>query len=384
MSFPVRESAALFIEDKLRRMLPDNAEQVVANDRIDWRSLSRSIAEGLYRRGLLILTPSGVPPEKRSPSPPDETPFRVSPPDDAIFGWRTVQGRCPACGRTGTLFLGSQGHITCSYATCPNPGAATDQLLDELFDPDPDLEIDPDAEEDEEDLDGHVPEDDEEIEPGLDGQDDGADEEFSYSPPCGVYRGSPLGRVVPGAPYDAEGRCQAARVDSRLLPNPVGTPFCPAHWRAFEQMEDVREDLKTIGVDAPDSKQRAADEHDPRSSVYDPAIDAPDPAADYRSPPRPPLRSLSIALTEEQARLYSTSATFKAHTDALIERIVPTYLDGLAARAPEVDAWQEQRIRTLTENTQRMFDTLEQRLRRRAARTKGAFDDSGIGEDHGL
>ena len=39
----------------------------------------------------------------------------------------TVQGECPeGCGRT--LFLGEEGHVTCSYRPCPNPAAA-DALL---------------------------------------------------------------------------------------------------------------------------------------------------------------------------------------------------------------------------------------------------------------
>lgn len=40
---------------------------------------------------------------------------------------RSIVGYCPmGCGRT--LFVGSGGHITCSYIPCPNP-AAVDQIL---------------------------------------------------------------------------------------------------------------------------------------------------------------------------------------------------------------------------------------------------------------
>lgn len=38
-----------------------------------------------------------------------------------------VKGRCPAC-RGASLFLGSDGYVTCSRLDCPNPGAA-DKLL---------------------------------------------------------------------------------------------------------------------------------------------------------------------------------------------------------------------------------------------------------------
>jgi hypothetical protein len=40
-----------------------------------------------------------------------------------------VQGYCPmGCGRT--LFLGEGGHITCSWAMCPDP-SAVDELLND-------------------------------------------------------------------------------------------------------------------------------------------------------------------------------------------------------------------------------------------------------------
>lgn len=39
----------------------------------------------------------------------------------------TVQGRCPACGKS-SLFLGSGGYVTCARLDCPNPSAATDLL----------------------------------------------------------------------------------------------------------------------------------------------------------------------------------------------------------------------------------------------------------------
>jgi uncharacterized protein DUF6085 len=38
--------------------------------------------------------------------------------------FKSVRGECPmGCGRT--LFLGEGGYVTCSYAFCPDPGAAT-------------------------------------------------------------------------------------------------------------------------------------------------------------------------------------------------------------------------------------------------------------------
>lgn len=38
-----------------------------------------------------------------------------------------VRGRCPSCG-SETLFLGSNGYVTCSVLGCKEPGAATDLL----------------------------------------------------------------------------------------------------------------------------------------------------------------------------------------------------------------------------------------------------------------
>lgn len=42
-------------------------------------------------------------------------------------GFPKVQGRCPAC-RMSTLFVGAGGYITCSWLSCPDPGAASDLL----------------------------------------------------------------------------------------------------------------------------------------------------------------------------------------------------------------------------------------------------------------
>jgi hypothetical protein len=39
-----------------------------------------------------------------------------------------VEGRCPACGSTGTLFVGQGGYITCSLDRCPDPGVVADLL----------------------------------------------------------------------------------------------------------------------------------------------------------------------------------------------------------------------------------------------------------------
>lgn len=40
-----------------------------------------------------------------------------------------VRGRCPSCG-AASLFLGSNGYVTCSVIGCKEPGAATDLLAD--------------------------------------------------------------------------------------------------------------------------------------------------------------------------------------------------------------------------------------------------------------
>jgi hypothetical protein len=42
------------------------------------------------------------------------------------FPW--VQGRCPACGGSSSLFHGDGGYITCSRIDCPAPDAATTLL----------------------------------------------------------------------------------------------------------------------------------------------------------------------------------------------------------------------------------------------------------------
>jgi hypothetical protein len=40
-----------------------------------------------------------------------------------------LQGQCPmGCG--DTLFVGSDGYVTCSWHKCPNPSAVADLLLD--------------------------------------------------------------------------------------------------------------------------------------------------------------------------------------------------------------------------------------------------------------
>lgn len=39
-----------------------------------------------------------------------------------------VRGKCPkGCG--DTLFLGDGGYVTCSFASCPDPSAASDLLV---------------------------------------------------------------------------------------------------------------------------------------------------------------------------------------------------------------------------------------------------------------
>ena len=42
-------------------------------------------------------------------------------------GHPRVRGRCPSCGAE-SLFLGSNGYVTCGVIGCKNPGAPTDVL----------------------------------------------------------------------------------------------------------------------------------------------------------------------------------------------------------------------------------------------------------------
>jgi Family of unknown function (DUF6085) len=45
-----------------------------------------------------------------------------------------IVGHCPmGCGQT--LFASEGGHITCSYALCPNPGVVDDILKDNSLQP---------------------------------------------------------------------------------------------------------------------------------------------------------------------------------------------------------------------------------------------------------
>lgn len=44
------------------------------------------------------------------------------------IGYPPVQGRCPSC-HAESLFLGSNGYVTCSVIGCKAPGAATDLLI---------------------------------------------------------------------------------------------------------------------------------------------------------------------------------------------------------------------------------------------------------------
>lgn len=46
---------------------------------------------------------------------------------DRQVGNPDVRGRCPACGHD-SLFLGSNGYVTCGWIGCSAPGAATDWL----------------------------------------------------------------------------------------------------------------------------------------------------------------------------------------------------------------------------------------------------------------
>ena len=54
---------------------------------------------------------------------------------------------------------------------------------------------------------------------------------------------------------------------------------------------------------------------------------------------------LVVELTDEQARLYLNSPTFKTGADDLLQRVVATYLEGLAAKAEAADADREARDR---------------------------------------
>jgi hypothetical protein len=60
------------------------------------------------------------------------TPVLRSKPNEA--GYPRVEGKCPACGSTGTLFLGSGGYVTCGLIGgrtsrgCPDPTAASKVL----------------------------------------------------------------------------------------------------------------------------------------------------------------------------------------------------------------------------------------------------------------
>ena len=42
-------------------------------------------------------------------------------------GFPRVRGRCPSCG-SDSLFLGSNGYVTCAVIGCKDPGAPTDVL----------------------------------------------------------------------------------------------------------------------------------------------------------------------------------------------------------------------------------------------------------------
>jgi ssDNA-binding Zn-finger/Zn-ribbon topoisomerase 1 len=48
----------------------------------------------------------------------------VTPPAEQ---WRYVKvnGTCPACGSTGTLFVGKGGYLTCGWLPCRDPLAAS-------------------------------------------------------------------------------------------------------------------------------------------------------------------------------------------------------------------------------------------------------------------
>lgn len=58
----------------------------------------------------------------------DTPPLTEKPPDKwPQVGYPRVRGRCPSCG-ADSLFLGSNGYVTCAVIGCKDPGAPTDVL----------------------------------------------------------------------------------------------------------------------------------------------------------------------------------------------------------------------------------------------------------------
>lgn len=65
-----------------------------------------------------VLNADGRPCRNPRPCAPYETP--------SLYRW--IEGRCPACGSYGTLFVAEGGHVTCSLVNCANPTAVADAL----------------------------------------------------------------------------------------------------------------------------------------------------------------------------------------------------------------------------------------------------------------
>jgi hypothetical protein len=89
-----------------------------------WRQKLLADAEEICRIQAAQIDAQG---DSGAMSPRPQPVLLSSPAKVFATNFPDVQGRCSACGLT-TLFLGAGGHVTCSWAECPNPGAA-DELL---------------------------------------------------------------------------------------------------------------------------------------------------------------------------------------------------------------------------------------------------------------
>lgn len=75
---------------------------------------------------------------------------------------------------------------------------------------------------------------------------------------------------------------------------------------------------------------------------------------------RPAPPTIPVRLTDRQARLYRTSARFKAGVDTFLQDVLPMYLHGLAERAEEDDARMEAMV-ARAKAAAPFFDQFEQR-----------------------
>jgi hypothetical protein len=60
-----------------------------------------------------------------APPPPLNARAMVTPPAEPPWRYVKVNGTCPACGSTGTLFVGAYGYLTCGWLPCRDPLAAS-------------------------------------------------------------------------------------------------------------------------------------------------------------------------------------------------------------------------------------------------------------------